>query len=313
MKGTSERQIVVGGFEARAQRLEIQEKTLKAAEYPFLSLRLCHRHAEVLKEIYALPLVTLQELAALLRMEVATMRRYLYDLHDFGCLEPVATTRGKRLTLTERGLRLLAALLGVSFLHIAERDPSTQRWQQRGVVHALRLVEHTAGVYGFLARLQQQAWKSGQELLWWETLRSFRRYRYQNAWHNLMPDALLGYRGEANIVEAWLEWDTGSMHRRPLTKKFEAYAHYVRSHQYRQEHLTPPKLLLVMPHHGREQMIRRVAASILEGLPLTFWTTTEQLLQVQGPLATIWKKGGLKEDEQEEVARSSWLEEGRSR
>jgi hypothetical protein len=166
------------------------------------------------------------------------------------------------------GLKLLAAMLGVPLLHIAERAVNTQHWQQRGIKQVLRTMKHTAGIYTFLSQLQQQANTSGQKVVWWETTRSFRRYHYQGAWHNLMPDALLEYRTKEARVEAWLEWDTGSMNLRPLEVKFAAYAQYVRSQQYRHEHRTPPILLLVVPHTGREQSLRRIAASVLDSRSL---------------------------------------------
>ncbi len=299
--------VVTGTFEARAKLLNVSESDLKTtAEVALLSLRLCHRHRELLLHIYALPLIAPHELAALAHRDMATQHRYLYDLHQFRCLQTVETACGKRLVLTETGLRLIAALLGIHLRHIAERDATTQPWQQRGVSQILRTMKHSAGVYGFLAKLQMQACAIGQEVLWWETTRSLRRYHLQGAWHNLMPDALFAYQAKDMRVEAWLEWDTGSMHQKPLLKKFEAYAQYVRSQHYRQDHRTPPTLLLVAPHSGREQMLRQIAGSVLGSLPLRVWTTTEPLLMVQGPLTTIWKllkSGG----ESEEGGRSLWV------
>jgi hypothetical protein len=95
------------------------------------------------------------------------------------------------------------------------------------------------------------------------------------------------------------------MHLKPMTEKFEAYAHYIRSQQYRQDHRTAPTLLLVAPQNGREQSLRAVMASVFGTLPLTFWTTTEPLLQVQGPLAAIWKP--MRSGGEEEGGRSAWV------
>jgi hypothetical protein len=299
--------VVTGNFQVRAKHLETRKSDLKTtADISLLSLRFCHRHVDVLKHMYALPLVAPGELAALMRREETTQQRYLYDLHQFHCLETMETACGKRLILTEVGLRFLSFLLGVPLIHIAERDGATQQWQQRGVKQALRTMEHTAGIYTFLSQLQQQANKIGQELLWWETTRSFRRYHYQGAWHNLMPDALLEYQAGEARFEAWLEWDTGSMSLQPLEVKFEAYAQYVRSQQYRYEHRTPPKLLLVAPQNGRERSLRRIAASALGSLPLAVRTTMQQLLKVQGPLAAIWKPGVV--DTEDDSVRSAWIE-----
>lgn len=303
--GKGKSKIVIGNFEARAKRLETKNLDLKSmAEISLLSLCLSHRHMDVLQQIYALPLIAPHELSALVQREEATQRRYLSDLHHAHCMETITTAHEKRLILTETGLRLIAAMLGVHLAHIAERNVSTQHWQQRGIRQALQTIEHTEGIYTFLAQLQIQARKIDQELLWWETTRSFRRYHLQGTWHNLMPDALFEYQAQEVRIEAWLEWDTGSMHQKPLRAKFQAYAQYVRSQQYRHEHKVPPTLLVVTPHYGREQSLRRVAASVLGSFPLRVWTTTEQLFQVQGPLAAIWKTLGLEGEVDEDGTRS---------
>jgi DNA-binding MarR family transcriptional regulator len=309
--GQKGRSVVIGNFEARAKRLKMNGTDLTSmTEISLLSLCLSHRHVDLLRHLYALPLVAPHELAALVRMETATQRRYLADLHQFQCVATLETRRGKRLILTETGLRLMAAMLGVHLTHLAERPDSTRPWQQRGIGHVRQTIEHTAGVYTFLAQIQRQASMLGQELLWWETTRSFRRYHLQGAWHNLMPDALFEYQAKEARVEAWLEWDTGSMHRKPLVTKFTSYAHYVRSQQYRHEHVTPPQLLVVAPHTGREQFLRRIAASLLGSLPLTVWTTTEPLVQVQGPLAAIWRPLRSGRDVEDDGMRLPWVELG---
>lgn len=302
--------VVIGNFDTRSKLLETNGTALKtAADFSLFSLHFCYRHVDLLKHIYALPLIAPRELADLLRIEMETQRRYLYDLRHFHCIETIATTRGKRLILTETGLRLIAMMTAKPLMHVAERNVSTCQWQQRGMKQPLRTIEHTAGVYTFLAQLQQQAWKDGEEIVWWETLRSLRRYRYQGSWHNLMPDALFEYQAREVRREAWLEWDTGSMHGSALTVKFEAYAQYIRSKQYRQDHLTPPILLLATPQNGREQSLRHIASSALGLLPLKIWTTTEQLLKVQGPLSDIWKPIRPGVDIEADVARSLWIEQ----
>jgi Replication-relaxation/Bacterial regulatory protein, arsR family len=294
-------------FATRATHLQTNGSDLKSQEeIPLLSLCLSYRHIDLLKEIYTVPLIAPQELAALVQRTSETLQRYLFDLHHFHCLETITTSCGKRLILTETGLRLIAALLGVRLVHLAEHDAATQRWQQRGVRQALQTINHTAGIYTFLAHLQTQARKVGQDLLWWETTRCFRRYRLQGAWHNLMPDALFAYQAKETRVEAWLEWDTGSMHRKPLMIKFQSYAQYVRSQQYRHEHTTPPTLLIVAPQTGREQFLRRIIASAPATLPLAIWTTTEQLLTVRGPLAAIWKPMRSGGDIGADESRSTW-------
>ena len=284
-----------------------------------LSLQLSYRHLTLLQHIYASPLTTFQELAALLRCKPSTLRRYLYDLYAMHCLEDRLTLYGKRVLLSEQGLRLMAACLHVPLTHIAvcergergERGAETENWQQRGVKQALRTIAHTAGIYSFLARLQHAALQEGQEMVWWETIRSMRRYRYQHGWHNLMPDALFAYQNQHQDQHVWLEWDTGSMHQPALITKFTAYGHYIRSRQYRQEHGRPPALLIVVPDTTREQLMHHCVAASLEAVSLTTWTTTGALLDVEGPLAPIWKRvdpSSASPSETALSARTTWRE-----
>jgi hypothetical protein len=264
-------------------------------------LLLCARHLEIVQMLYATPLLTVREMAALMRREPATMRRYLVDLRQWNCLSVLKTRYGRRLVLSESGLRLVAARLGVPLSHLATRNEPSGEWQQRGVRQALYLIAHTSGVLGFLAQMQQQAWQYGHELLWWETQRCFSRYRYRGHWHNLMPDALFAYRSEERTVEVWVEWDTGSMHRPALITKFEAYAHYLHSSQYRLEHSSLPRLLIIVSQVSRELVVQQLVQSILGETPLHVAMTTQPLLQAHGSLAAIWKGKGTQE-------RSLWME-----
>ena len=97
--------VVIGNFQTRANRLEIKKGTdLKVrSKVSLLSLRLSRRHMDLLQEIYTMPLIAPDELAALLRLDTATLRRYLYDLHHVYVVETMATIYGKRLALTETG------------------------------------------------------------------------------------------------------------------------------------------------------------------------------------------------------------------
>ncbi|GHO88152.1 replication-relaxation family protein [Dictyobacter formicarum] len=297
---------LVGGFSARAAPgLGDNGSTKQAMTYQFWSLRLCYRHLVVLQQLYASPLLALPELASLLRSEPATIRRYLVDLR----LNGLVMVREKRYHLSEEGLRLLAAMLGVSFSHVAQYHDD--HWQQRGIEHVWRLRVHAAGVYGFLARLQQQAWARGEELLWWETRRCAHRYRLHGRWHNLMPDALFSYQGQGKAqppIEAWLEWDRGTMHGPALITKFEAYAHYIRSSQYRQDHQMLPQLLLVVPSTSREHFLAQLVQAVLVPLGLPVWTTTVPLMQAQGPASAIWKRVVAKDqDADSQQPRVSWV------
>jgi hypothetical protein len=67
---------------------------------------------------------------------------------------------------------------------------------RKGEEWLLRHIQHTAGIYGFFARLALAARQQpAQALCWWETgAVCERRYQVGEHWYNLRPDALAEYR-----------------------------------------------------------------------------------------------------------------------
>jgi hypothetical protein len=79
---------------------------------------------------------------------------------------------------------------------------------QRGEAWLLQRIGHTAGIYGFFARLSLAAsQKSEHALCWWKTGPVCeRRYRVNEQWYNLKPDALAEYHFGSLEMRFWLEW-----------------------------------------------------------------------------------------------------------
>jgi Replication-relaxation len=155
-------------------------------------------------------------------------------------------------------------------------------------------MRHNAGMYGFFAWLTQAAGReAGQALCWWEAgPLCERRYRVNEQWYNLRPDALASYRVGQRQMRFWLEWDQGTMNARDLSIKFASYTHYVATREWARESARLPRLLCIVPDIAQERRIQRVAqASLTPPSGLALWTTTEVLLNERGPLAPIWLPG----------------------
>jgi hypothetical protein len=186
---------------------------------------------------------------------------------------------------------------------------------QRGQEWLLRRIKHTAGIYGFFASLAQAATQEEgcQEhaLLWWETGAACeRRYRFQDRWYNLKPDALAEYQREEQRLRFWLEWDRGTMNVRDLAVKFTSYAHYGASHEWARERAVLPVLLCVAPDIAQEKRMQRVAQAVLSNVPgLAMRSTTAPQLAAQGPLAAIWLQGSphLHQPAQSSSPRQPWF------
>jgi DNA-binding MarR family transcriptional regulator len=151
-------------------------------------------------------------------------------------------------------------------------------------------VRHTAGIYSFFARLHVAARSLKHEVRWWETgSRCERRYRDHDSWHNLRPDAAMEYMAGGKLLRAWLEWDEGTMKRRNLEPKLEAYATYVRTREWSREGLRVlPVLLIVAPNREQESRVADMARSCLADTGLTACVTTASRITDVGVLAPIW-------------------------
>lgn len=170
----------------RITRDDLEEQELIA----LLGPRLTPCAWNIMYQILAHPFMSDTELAAFLHLQQKSVRCSLYGLHRLDCLEPVETSVGKRWPLRERGLRLIAAANHVHVRRVAvifgkEAERGTSTAAQRGEDWLLQHIQHTAGIYGFFARLAQAARQEGEQALcWWETGAACeRRYRIQEQWY----------------------------------------------------------------------------------------------------------------------------------
>ena len=290
--------LVVGDLTNRA--VHIAQDVLEEQETSaLLGVRLTPCQWGILRLLLAHPLLSDEEVAALLSLQQRSVRCSLYTLHQLGCLEPITTRVGKRWHLCGRGLRLISAASHTDIRNLAvmsddEVNRGTSLVVQRGEAWLLQHIQHTAGIYGFFAALAQAARQEpGEALCWWETgAVCERRYRVHERWFNFRPDALAEYGIGQEQVRFWLEWDCGTMNVRDLAIKFTSYAHYVASREWARERSMLPVLLCVAPDIAQERRMQRVAQARLTHTPgVMVWTTTEVLLNEQSPLASIWLQG----------------------
>jgi len=271
---------------------ELEEQEVIA----LLGLRLTACQWGILRLLLAHPLLSDEELAALLSLQRRSVRYSLYELHRLGCLEPIMTQVGKRWHLCGCGLRLIAAANQMHIRNIAvlSDDDTTQETsivRQRGEIWLLQHIKHTPGIYGFFANLTKTARQQpGQALCWWETgAVCERRYQVHEQWYNLRPDALAEYRTGRQQLRFWLEWDRGTMNVRDLAVKFTSYAQYIVSREWARERSMPPLLVCITPDIAQERRMQRIAQARLTHSPgVVLWTTTRVLLNGHGPLAPIW-------------------------
>ncbi len=294
-QGCAERptRLVVGNLARRATTItssNLEEREVIA----LLGLRLTPCHWSIMRLLLTHPLLSHDELAGLLGLELKSMHTAVSSLHALGCLEPISTSVGKRWRLCERGLRLISIENHLSLRHLVDQcdeEAHPSPMVQLGVRWLLAHIQHTVGIYSFFATLAQGARQHPeQRMCWWETgAQCERRYRMGEQWHNLRPDAQAEFRAGSQPFRFWLEWARGTMNVRDLALKFDAYRHFVSSGEWAQERSRLPRLLCVAPDIAQELRMQRVAQARLTQTPrLGVWTTTGVLLQANGPSAPIW-------------------------
>jgi DNA-binding MarR family transcriptional regulator len=281
--------LILGHFSQRAGQLKQGERN-HHSRAALLGIQLSHRQIALLTLLYAAPLLSADEVAAFWDVTPPTAARALYELQQVGCIEPQGREGGRRWRLSSSGLRLVAACLQVSLQHIAES--TGEKVIQRGLIALLRTIQHTAGIYHFLAQLHRSAREEGHQVAWWETGGwCERRYHDHGTWHNLRPDAALEYVAGTRHIRTWLEWDEGTMTGGALAAKMHTYTYYARSREWARDMRPLPLLLIVAPEPGQEMRIRHLARPCREA-GLLVQTTTVGRLTEYGPLAPIWLPGG---------------------
>lgn len=268
------------------------------SQLAWLSCHLSARQWHLLTLLFAHPLLSREELAVFLGLKVSSTRLLLRPVAQWGIIVAHLTETGLRWSLTERGVRLLAAAHQVHVRTLATPASGTVSAAdaapplvQRGLPWLLQHVHHTAGLYGFFARLAETA-DADHCLCWWETGTACeRRYQRQDHWHNFRPDALAEYRPGTQTFRFWLEWDRGTMNERDLRAKFASYAYYLASREWVKERTPLPLLLCVTPDIGHERRLTQVARLfVAQTNGLTLYTTTARLCETQGLHEAIWRQ-----------------------
>jgi DNA-binding MarR family transcriptional regulator len=255
---------------------------------------LVQRQWEILLGIYAHPLLSHDDLSALLSLHPRWVQRLVKDLAHKGFLQSTLTPIGERWQLAEAGLRLLARAANCRVARLAHLpDDPVMPVQQRGVLGLLHQIQHTAGVYGFFTTLAQALTaRPDAGIRFWETGGACERvFVYREKTLHFKPDALACVHLGARDLRFWLEWDRGTMGARDLERKGATYATYLTSREWAREATTPPALVWVVSDIAQERRVIRVARALLAHVPaLHLWTTTAGLLLTQSILAPIWQQ-----------------------
>lgn len=274
--------------------------------YPVaLSIQMGRRYLAALTLLARCPLLSTNDIAALMNIKENSTAHYLRELwqRDCLCAWQISKETAPRWWLSDGGLRLLAAMQDVSIqrLGLSEKQAGRNGHSMRllliprNLPPLLRYPLHTAGVYGFLAALYRAAPSHHITITCWETGEECERsYPWHSIRCNLRPDAEFALlRQDATRLRHhryWLEYDRGTMRRRDLEAKMRTYADYVRAREWVKDGLPSlPRLLFVVPDTGQERRVSEAARISLADLPLRILVTTAGHIASADPFAPLWR------------------------
>lgn len=317
-----------GSMFRSAQQIDHRQKPWRQAREPVTRMVSSPRQRELLTQLTRTPYLTAEEIAAVLPrpdgepLAPASAERLLRELARQQLLERDLVAQGQqadwRWHLTQAALRQVASMHEVSLRHL-RRQAERTHWMMS------RQAAHQAGVYAVIAafHLAAQSTKGKITVRWWESGRGAERsYRYHGVQRNLRPDAELevalqregkgGPPSSPSHLRLWLEYDTGSMNRRDLSRKMASYRDYWHAREWAAEGLTAlPRLLFIVPHGGQEENVRHACGTMLAGVRLRVLVTTAAHLLSHTPYDPIWRQV-FPERASEQRTRRRALWEGRS-
>ena len=247
------------------------------------------------------PWIAQGDLAGLLGLVRTRTYEIAAALQGFGLVTRVPAG-GRRLTLTDQGLAMLArrdrAAVGGARKRWSAAPTDAGDWRSvsgRRSRQLLRNMEHTAAVHGFMAALASQARDLG-----WETdqldppRRASRYFSYFGGMRSIHPDAFGILRREGVVWPFFLEWERRAVRPATMAHRLAPYLRYYSSHRPTDDHGAPPAVLVVFDDDIAQTHFLRVAREEMDrvraAVPLL--VSHRGLLERRGPLGRAWLAPG---------------------
>ena len=269
--------------------------------YHTLPVTLSSAEKRALDLISDWPWIALDELAGLLDVTPQRASQVVIPLEGFG-LAARHRDRGGRLSLTDRGLALLArrdrtsVVLARRRWSIAPQDPNAPfGWRNLSGGRSrqlLRNIEHTAAVHGFLAAMTAQA-----RLLGWEVVqldpprRASRHFRHDDRARAVNPDAFGVLRRDETTWPFFLEWERRAVRPSTMSERLAPYLRYFSSHRPTDDHGAKPAVLVVFDDDIAATHFLRVARGEMRAAAgtLPLWVSHREATDALGPLGRAWR------------------------
>ena len=247
------------------------------------------------------PWLALDDLAGLLGLVRHRTYEIAAALQGFGLVTRVPAG-GRRLTLTDQGLAMLArrdrAAVGGARKRWSAAPRDAGDWRSvsgRRSRQLLRNMEHTGAVHGFMAALARQARELG-----WETgqldppRRASRHFRHFGGMRSVHPDAFGILRRESLVWPFFLEWERRAVRPTTMAHRLAPYLRYYSSHRPTDDHGAEPAVLVVFDDDIAQTHFLRVAQQEMDRLRVAvpLLVSHRGLLERAGPLGRAWLAPG---------------------
>ena len=246
------------------------------------------------------PWITSEDLSGLLGVSRARLWQVVAPLASAG-LVCRASTRGRLLVLSDRGLRVLAHRDRTSVRIARKRWSPTlvnpgAPFSWRNVVgrqgrQLLRHLDHTASVHGFMAMLAREAKQRGWTLAQVDPpMRAARYFRYGGQLHSIHPDAFGVLRGDGRMWPFFLEWERRAVRPSTMSLRLAPYLRYYSTQRPADEHGVQPIIFVVFQDDLTANHFRRVARHEMGGetVNMPIQASDERTLNQVGPFGLAW-------------------------
>ena len=251
------------------------------------------------------PWASRRELAGFMGISERRTSQVVAGLECHGLASRTDSGRFGRLTLTDRGLGLLArrdrtsvgaARRRWSVTPLDPEEPLT--WRNVSGSRSrqlLRNVEHTDAVHWFLVSMAGQAPAVGWDIVQLDPPRRASRYfRHEGRLHSVLPDAFGVLRRGEETVPFFLEWERRAVRPVTMAARLAPYLRYYSSRRPLDDHGSLPIVLVGFDDELAATHFLRVAKEEMKqaSVEIPLWVSHRAALERLGPMGRAWLTPG---------------------
>ena len=257
----------------------------------------------VLDRLADWPWIAREDLSDMIGLSPSRTSTLCLHLTRLGLVSRISLHGRRRLTLSRRGLTLLARRDRSSVSRTVRRwsagaveDNGAVEW--RGVPGSrsrplARTIEHTEAVHRFMGALVSQA----NDILGCRVSQvspphhAARYFRYRGRLRSIHPDAFAVVRVESRTYPFFLEWERRALNPSTMAARLAPYLRYYSSNQPLDDHGHRPLVLVVFDDPLAEANFLGVARSEMERVKVSvpLWASYREGLERVGPLGAAWR------------------------